>query len=225
MILYNLFPTPVLRVPADPDTYDSIQIEIRDAIHKIEEEQTYSDVTYLYKKNNLSLSNKTYNFISNFNCDKLKDRIKYAAIEYIKQIKWGGQWVQDDLLINIKNSWLNIIESGDNHGQHCHPGYSISGVYYYRIEPSMGSISFNNPNPLMFSCSFPQGHSSPQHSFISPNRGDIILFPSWLVHSTIKNKTEEDRISVAFNIDLENLVSENVYGLVKGTHMPFIKYE
>lgn len=225
MTLYNLFPTPVLKVPADPNTYDSIQIEIRNAIDKINNDQNYSDVTYLYKKNNVSLSNKTYDFIENYNCNKLKERIKYAALKYIKQVQWSGQWVDDNNLINIKNSWLNIIEFGDNRGQHCHPGYSISGVYYYRIESSMGSIMFNNPNPLMFSCSFPQGNISPQFSGISPHRGDIILFPSWLVHSTVKNKNEEDRISVAFNIDLDNLISDKVYGLVKGTHIPTINHE
>ena len=36
-----------------------------------------------------------------------------------------------------------------------------------------------------------------------PCDGEIILFPSWLMHNTCPNTTDEERISVAFNIDLD----------------------
>jgi uncharacterized protein (TIGR02466 family) len=225
MILYNLFPVPVLRVPADPNTYDSIQIEVKEAWETIQKTENYSDVTYLYKKNKTKLEDKTFNFIENYNCVKLKNRIEKSALEYLNYSGWTGKW-NGDTPIRLKDSWLNVIQPGDNHTQHCHPGYYISGVYYFRVDESLGSIAFNNPNPLMFSCGFPQGLVSPQISHLVPTRGDIILFPSWLVHSTVKNNNNgEDRISVAFNIDLENLIGERVFGLVKGSHVPFIKRE
>lgn len=224
MMIYELFPIPVLRVPADPETYDSIQIEIRDAWNKMQEDDSYSDLTHFNKRNQLSLGEKTYNFIDNYNCINLKSRIEKYALEYVIQSGWSGKW-EGESPIWLRDSWLNVFETGDFHSQHCHPGYSISGVYYYRVDESFGSISFSNPNPLMFSCSFPQGNVCPQHSVITPTRGDLLFFPSWMIHSTLKNSNEEDRISVAFNIDLINLIDERAYGLVKSSHVPSMKFE
>jgi ectoine hydroxylase-related dioxygenase (phytanoyl-CoA dioxygenase family) len=40
--------------------------------------------------------------------------------------------------------------------------------------------------------------------------GDIILFPAWLQHSTMENATDEERISIAFNI---NFIKASSYTL------------
>jgi len=225
MILYNLFPIPVLRMPANPETYDSIQIEIKNAWEKMKSDKDYSNLTsynFLSKKNP---AEKTYDFIEKFNCVNLKKRIEECALEYVYQSGWTGQW-NGNSPIEIKESWLNVMESGSNHSPHCHPGYSISGVYYFRVDESFGSLSFSNPNPLLMSCNFPQGFICPQHSLITPCRGDIILFPSWLIHSTLINQNDEDRVSVAFNIDLVNLNNTRIKnGLVKGSHIPVVKSE
>ena len=42
---------------------------------------------------------------------------------------------------------------------------------------------------------------------IEPLEGVIVLFPSDLTHSVQKNTSDEDRISVSFNIDLRNCVN------------------
>ena len=42
---------------------------------------------------------------------------------------------------------------------------------------------------------------------IQPLEGVIVLFPSDLTHSVQKNNSDEDRISVSFNIDLRNCVT------------------
>ena len=42
---------------------------------------------------------------------------------------------------------------------------------------------------------------------IEPLEGVIVLFPSDLSHAVQKNNSEEDRISVSFNIDLRNCVT------------------
>jgi uncharacterized protein (TIGR02466 family) len=186
MELYSLFPTPIVRIPANEKNYETVQLEIKSAIEKITKENDSSSLTYLYKgAPETSISNKTYDFIEKFQCDQLKNRIYEAITQYVDRIGWFGE-----RNFIIKNSWINIIDQEVLHGQHCHPGYTVSGVYYYRISEKQGTIAFNNPNPLMFSCNFPQGVLCPQTVDIVPNDGDIILFPSWLVHSTRKNKSE-----------------------------------
>jgi uncharacterized protein (TIGR02466 family) len=82
-----------------------------------------------------------------------------------------------------------------------HPGYTISGIYYYRVSAEQGGLGFNNPNPIVYNAGFPEGRTSPQSIELIPSDGDIILFPSWLQHGTYENTSDEERISIAFNID------------------------
>lgn len=220
--LYSLFPTPIIRIPANELNYDLVQSEIKKAIDVIKSTNDSSSLTYLHKSaTETIISNKTYDFIEKFQCDNLKNRIISAAEEYVNRIGWSGS-----RHVILKNSWINIIDTDVSHGHHCHPGYTISGVYYYRVSEQQGTLSFNNPNPLTFSCNFPQGAICPQTVDIVPDDGDIILFPSWLVHSTRKNKLDEPRVSIAFNIDIDIDKSDDIaFGLAKKEYRPYHKIE
>jgi len=218
--LYNLFPTPVIRVPATEENYVPVQLEIKAAIEQIKKTKDSSSLTYMYKRTpETDIYEKTYDFLEKFNCVTLTRRIYNAVDEYVERIGWTSP-----RKFAIKGSWINIAEKGVNHSHHCHPGYLISGTYYFRVNEEQGSINFNNPNPLMMHGQFPQGISCPQTVDIIPDDGDIILFPSWLVHSTRKNKTSDDRISVAFNIDYIGS-SEVTIGLIKESHQPYARTE
>lgn len=215
-VLHSLFPTPILQVPATTENYNAVQLEIQAAWKKIQEDNDFTTVSYFCKESQTILSAKTYDFIEKYKCKHLESRIYQAVTEYVNRIGWRG--VCDGFV--IKDSWVNVMDKGDFHTLHCHPGYTISGTYYFRVSSEQGSIKFNNPNPLMFHCNFPQGQLSPQTTDIVPDDGDIILFPSWLVHGTQKNASTEQRISIAFNIDPINLSDERVMGLLKGSHIP-----
>jgi uncharacterized protein (TIGR02466 family) len=218
--LYLMFPTPVVRVAATIENYDPVQLEIQAAYNQIQSTHDTSSVSYLYKSmEETDIFEKTYNFIEKYNCVNLKNRIHDAVNQYADKIGWTGN--RDYV---IKNSWINIADQHDVHSVHCHPGYAISGTYYFRVSKEQGSICFNNPNPAMMHCQFPQGALCPQTIDIIPNDGDIVLFPSWLMHSTRKNKSTEQRISVAFNVDFVG-GHDIAYGLNKENYSPFHKVE
>ena len=133
----------------------------------------------------------------------LKQRIIETTTNYVTSTAWsrlcGERW-----RVNIKNSWMNIQGKDRHHEWHCHPGYQVSGVYYMRVSPDQGGIQFLNPNNIIQSCNFPENTKTcPQSMEFIPCDGELILFPSWLMHNTCPNVTDEERISVAFNIDLE----------------------
>ena len=107
---------------------------------------------------------------------------------------------------------------------HCHPGYDISGVYYFRVSKQQGGLSFNNPNVISFHGQFPQGPLCPQTLTVIPDDGDIVLFPSWMIHGVKKNSSDEQRISVAFNLDYTGS-NEIAFGLAKQSHIPYHRLE
>jgi hypothetical protein len=40
---------------------------------------------------------------------------------------------------------------------------------------------------------------------VVPSPGKLVLFPSWLVHYVENNLDDTDRISIAFNIEIEKI--------------------
>jgi uncharacterized protein (TIGR02466 family) len=213
--LYLLFPTPIVRIPATEDNYNQSQIEVKRAIEDIEASGDTSTVTYNYgAKKDTPIGAKTYDFIEKYKCKNLKERITDATYKYLDKISWSGSRT-----FEIRNSWINIADPDEDNTQHCHPGYTISGTYYFRVNEKQGVICFHNPNVVTHAGNFPQGTVCPQTTNIVPDDGDILLFPSWLTHSVKKNRSQEQRISVAFNIDI---VSDDsiAFGLIKQNAVP-----
>jgi len=117
----------------------------------------------------------------------------------------------DEILIPIKTNfkikyetkemWANILRSGGFNIEHNHPGYFMSGVFYANAPKNSGKIFFRDPRPVADWC----GDSSLYHLLnsdyaIEPKDNMLLLFPSWLYHRVEQNNSEEDRISISFNI-------------------------
>lgn len=115
------------------------------------------------------------------------------------------------------NMWANINQKGDSNNTHCHPGCLWSGVYYVddgietNSDDAGGHLIFEDPRFPMNSMYQPDlVYRSPdgvpqrnQHS-VTPKSGMIIMFPSWLRHSVRPYKGGKDRISIAFNLMVED---------------------
>jgi uncharacterized protein (TIGR02466 family) len=212
MPMMYLFPTPIYKDPATMSNYDVVQLEIQKTLKYIKDNDDLSDVSDIYK--DAGKHNKDHkqgyiiknNIIKTYNMLKLEERIYTATDRYLSGVNWTAvSKYNDELRVTgkwkIVNSWINIAEKGINHDFHSHPGYTMSGVYYFRVSDKQGGIGFNNPNPIIYNAGFPEGRCSPQSLEIVPADGDIILFPAWLQHGTYKNESDEERISIAFNID------------------------
>lgn len=216
MPLMYLFPTPVYREFATISTYNDIQQEIQACLKHIKENDDLENVSYIYKdagkrkqENPLGGYFISDDLIGKHNLTNLEKRIYEVLENYLSAVEWTAIINNPDPVIpqlksktfKIMNSWINIAEKGVKHDYHSHPGYTIAGVYYYRVSDEQGGLCFNNPNMMIYNASFPEGRTSPQSVEVIPKDGDIILFPAWLQHSTMENSTDEERISIAFNIN------------------------
>lgn len=103
----------------------------------------------------------------------------------------------------VTDFWVNILDKGHAQDIHRHPNSIISGVYYVQVSEDAGDLILHAPaddelfppiervNPL---------NAATQQ--LKPVTGQMLLFRSWLRHSVMPNQSEEERISVAFDICL-----------------------
>ena len=117
-----------------------------------------------------------------------------------------------NLGILSSHGWININRKGDFNREHVHPDCHWSGVYYVKTPANCGELRFHNP--IVASSMVKSGHllnltsSNIKTSFflnsipLDPYEGSILIFPSWLFHSVDPNRSNYDRISISFNIDI-----------------------
>ena len=107
----------------------------------------------------------------------------------------------------LNTSWVYKQAQGGGIDWHNHSPSTISGVFYINATPEMGNIMFENPSNLLLGLmpfEKPAGQWGPsmfEHE-IDVADGKLILFPGWLKHKTLKNKTDTDRIVVAFDFGI-----------------------
>ena len=99
----------------------------------------------------------------------------------------------------VRTSWFSLFQKGNYAHIHKHGFSDISGVYYYRTNGSDGDIFFETPVTETGCSKFWMNHSLTFS--IPPEKGLIILFPGWLSHGVRTNTTDNQRISLSFNIN------------------------
>ena len=102
----------------------------------------------------------------------------------------------------IRSMWGNVSPKGGYNFTHVHPTCWMSGVYYVSVTQESPGITFEDPRPsklmdFQSSCLVDNNHYT--HS---PKVGELVLFPSWLPHFVDPNSTDENRISISFNVEL-----------------------
>lgn len=100
-------------------------------------------------------------------------------------------------------AWMNINPSGGYNAPHTHPGAHWSGVYYVS-QPAVesgnsGMIEFLDPRSDLPNWRMLRASAFRLKKKIRPDAGEIVIFPSYLVHWVYPNETDEERMSIAFN--------------------------
>jgi uncharacterized protein (TIGR02466 family) len=110
------------------------------------------------------------------------------------------------LKLNLSECWVNNASPGSFQECHSHLAFNqnniISGTIYIQIPENSGNFYIKNPNNI--SQIFPNSNAYPSDIYITPTEGLLMLFPSWLEHSVGVNKSKEQRLSVSFNLSINN---------------------
>jgi len=102
----------------------------------------------------------------------------------------------------VRSLWGNINPKGGFNFTHVHPSGWMSGVYYIQLPEGNNEIVFEDPRPARLmdfqrSCLIKDEYFSHY-----PKVGELLLFPSWLPHFVSPNTSDENRITISFNIEL-----------------------
>ena len=135
------------------------------------------------------------NILDNF--INLKEKIADISNKYC--IEYGLKSV------NIFNSWINIQNKGSILNKHTHPFSVISGALYINKDKDASNLYFHNPNPFLpiteksdtitpYTC---------ENVSIKAKNNSLILFPSWLSHSTQEPNNMDNRIVLSFNTTIK----------------------
>ena len=101
------------------------------------------------------------------------------------------------------SGWMNANPKGGFNAPHTHPGAQWSGVYYVSqpqvSEGNSGMIEFLDPRSDLPNWRILRANPFRPKRKIRPQAGEIILFPSYLVHWVYPNATDAERVTIAFN--------------------------
>jgi uncharacterized protein (TIGR02466 family) len=191
----GLFPIPVMRVEklVSGDLISSFTAQIRT-----------SQTTANWKSDRLShtpiadpQSNRMFAQVSKLVTPKLAE---FGELLFGEQLQWS-----------IKEIWVNVLEAGGRQAVHTHANSFISGVVYLTRSHPSANIVFHKSlggHDFIFSNHNKNARIGPYNGskWLMPeiSAGDLVLFPSYLLHEVPTNQGEQ-RISISFNAIPERL--------------------
>ena len=103
----------------------------------------------------------------------------------------------------ITGCWATVLASGAEHKAHSHPNNYLSGAYYVRTYPGADTINFHDPRNQAGVIRPPVMELTAENTdqvVVKVTNGTLLLFPAYLEHSVDANTSEDERVSISFNI-------------------------
>lgn len=137
----------------------------------------------------------------------LRDQIDQTATAFLRQV--GVERSRSWTIFG----WYNVNRFGDHHAPHTHPKCYLSGTYYVRVPPPRAGaddprsqpacISFYDPRTAANMVTVGSEPDARAAHVVRPSAGSLLLWPSPVQHSVHPNLSEEQRISISFNLIID----------------------
>ena len=128
-----------------------------------------------------------------------------AALFAPKLVDFGELLFAERIGWSVKEMWVNVLDTGGRQAMHNHANSFISGVVYLTAtHPDSQTVFMKSPGGNDFSFrndhakTNPGPYSADKWVSPTPQPGDMVLFPSYLMHAVPPNPGER-RITMAFN--------------------------
>ena len=188
----NIFPVPIHQF--DVNGFDEIQNELIDYAYGLKKKEPKG----------VSISNYGGWQSTDFYIHNEDDVLHHFMINCLS----GFPVIKESVNMKV-DAWVNINKPGDYNTKHHHPNCNLAGVLWIKAPKECGVIEFESPVAFQtytevdsYTEDFKKSNNYYHNYYYTPTEGRIIVFPSHLQHLVRKNKSNEDRISVSFNIRL-----------------------
>jgi len=146
--------------------------------------------------------------LNNKNLKELKKDIDLRIRDYFDKIIIP----KDDVTPYITQSWLNYTKPGEFHHKHNHFNSYLSGVLYVNSDEKYDRIHFYKEVYQAIKLLPKQAtHINADSMWFSVKTGDIILFPSSLVHMVETKQGNNLRTSLSFNVFIKGDIGQEKY--------------
>ena len=112
------------------------------------------------------------------------------------------------LKVNVEY-WIMINGPNCCNAAHTHPNAHMSGVFWIKSPKNSGNLKFLSPSNFKayvelnsYVSNFTTDTNVHEAYVYTPRAGNMITFPSHVVHEVLPNKSKQDRIAVSYNITL-----------------------
>jgi len=187
---HAVFPSIITEIQCD--SYDHIRKKLIEWIYNY---QSTTDLVFLTNRGGWQSPADFHKQESFFDFkDYILNNVSQSLIHYNRKFE-------------LDNMWININKKGNYNTSHNHPGCYISGVFWVKIPKNSGNLVFMNPNSFMqdrlikSAADWVRRDYNYSYTFeFIPHEGTTVIFPSHLNHHVESNESDEDRISIAFNL-------------------------
>ena len=187
--IFDLFPVPFMRVPAmldQPLVNELISHFSRQAVRSNNSSPNLSH-TEMLRPGDSPLF------------------VEAAARVTPKLAEFGSLLFGEAMPWSIKEMWVNVLDEGGRQAMHNHANSFISGVVYLTpTHPESQTVFMKSPGGTDYAFkndhagTKPGPYSADKWVSPAPAPGDMVLFPSYLMHAVPPNQGQR-RISMAFN--------------------------
>jgi uncharacterized protein (TIGR02466 family) len=181
-------------------------------ISKLNRELTNKELSFIdktkldvYKNEGNTTSNDNY-ILNNKAFKNIKEELDLKVQDYFDKIISPA----NNITPYITQSWLNYTEKNQYHHKHAHPNSIVSGVFYINCHEEHDKIKFFNDRYQTIKPDIKDWNIWNSESWwFQVKTGDIILFPSSLIHMVETKQGTNTRISLAFNVFIKGTVGNN----------------
>jgi len=180
-----------------------------------EHKQIKDNLISLIKETNsdtLKINNDYFNdLIHRLDWDKSKD-VKRKWVKYL--IPYLQKYFNEIanklgyLEVDIKNLWFQQYNIYGKHGWHTH-AENYTGVYYLKFSKNSAKTELINP------------FSQDKKIIINAKEGNIVIFPSYVIHRATEQLENTEKIIISFNFNFMNPLKKLIkkINIMKGVNL------
>ena len=201
--ILKYFPQPIFKYKVD--NYKTFNKELEEYIYKLKEE----DEDGIVRSNRGGWHSKSFKVTEE---GSIQHRFTLALSKYIFDTFQCYGWKCVPEKIVVTEIWAIINKPNDFNVIHTHPNSYLSAAYYVKAPEKAGRFVIENPNTAA-THSYPVVEKKTEYNIkaaaLDIKEGDLLLFPAYLPHKVNENKSDEDRIVISFNVNINHFNNSN----------------